>query len=220
MASANNLQGLAPEERRKAANQRVRGCLVGLLAVCAFIPIFAVVLYGLDALVDAPWAYPWFGHSTLTGIWEGEFTTRSGDHFALLIDLGRKVTSEGSPQTEELEGALLAGQAQWCDSKGRRQDNIDIHGSVPSLQGYDGTAGGVEIDLESAKNPPQGLLPDTFEGRWNGDTLILETKFLYWNGSAFVYSSTNPDLTAPLTVTLKRADEGVFRTACEKLRVS
>ncbi len=204
-------------ERMRAATGRLRGCLIGMAAICLLIPVGAALSYGWDAAVDAPWAYPLFGRPTLTGTWEGEFRTPGGSRFAIFMDLSRKFLSNGTPHDEDYQGALMTGEARWCDDRGRHADHIVIDGAVPVFTGYNGTADQVEIDLESASYPQPGLFPDTFKGSWNVTTLSLQPTFMYWTGSTFEYSSNNPDLTSTISVTLNKAGEGAYRTACAAL---
>src|SRR5512141_1185925 len=80
--------GYALKERQlmsRIGNEEIgRRRLTRLVVLCLAVPVVAGFFYALDALVDAPWAYPVFGSPTLTGAWMGEFTVPSGARFALL----------------------------------------------------------------------------------------------------------------------------------------
>ncbi len=181
--------------------------------------MFVALSYALDVLVDAPWAYLLFGRPTLTGAWVGEFMVPSGTRFALFLELQRKLLSNGTLKADDAVDPVISGQASWCDDHGRRAEDVPLEGDVPLLSGYHGSASQVEIDLESASHPQPGLLPAYFLGGWDVDTLTLKPTYIFWDGQAqaFVSSNDNTDLATPPTVVLKKSDETVFRAACTKL---
>ena len=109
---------------------------------------------------------------------------------------------------------LISGRAHWCDDRGRRLENAAVNGSVPSYSGYDGSAERVEIQVETDKTPPAGLLPSQFVGQWRTDTLTLKPEFSFWTGSAFESSGSNVDQTQPMSIVLHRGEVGEFRAAC------
>ncbi|MGE5072482.1 MAG: hypothetical protein ACM3MF_03565 [Anaerolineae bacterium] len=202
---------------RTKTRARLRGCLIGLIGVCLLVSVASGLVYLGDAFFDAPWAYPLFGRPTLTGTWEGEFTTPTGVQFAVFLNLRRDALANGAPSSQEFQGALLSGKASWCDNTGRTAPNIPVGGAVPVRTGANGKADRVEIDLESAIHPQPGLLPAMFKGKWEGDTLVLQPTFSYWDGKTFDYSSNNPDLNNKITVVLKKVKYGAFPQACSTL---
>lgn len=177
---------------------------LGLVALQAF-------ELGGDALT-APWAYPIFGHSTLTGHWAGTLTTPSGIKFALYLELERSTGSSSESQAIE----YIDGRADWCDNQGRQMENMSLSGDVPSFSGYTGSADQVNIHLDEGKSPPLGLLPNNFHGKWDGDTLTFTSDFSYNTGSGFQYSDSNPDQAHPVTFSLKKAELETFRSACAR----
>jgi hypothetical protein len=196
---------------------RRRRWLTGFIAVS--IATFLVVLcsFAADAAFAAPWAYALPGMPSLTGTWEGGFTTASGLRYALFLDLRRPVLANGSPQMQSAHSALFSGEANWCDSQGRKVEGVRIGGGVPVLTGYRGSADRVEIDFDYGGNPPPGLLLLNLQGKWSGDTLTVQPMFTTWNGKTFVYSSDSPDLISHITIVLKKIKYDAFPEACGTL---
>lgn len=191
----------------------VWGCLGVILVIGLGLVALQVLYLGGDALT-APWAYPIFGHPTLTGHWAGTLTTTSGIRFALYMDLERATGS--SSEAEALE--YIDGRADWCDDHGRHVEDTPLSGSVPSFSGYLGSADQVNIHLDEGKSPPLGLLPNNFHGKWDGDALTLTSDFSYNTGNGFQYSDSNPDQAHPVTFRLTRGEVGTFRAACAQFQ--
>ena len=202
---------------QRRARRRLRSCLLGLVGACLLASASSGFVYIGDALFAAPWAYPVFGRQTLTGTWEGEFTTPTGVQFAIFLDLRRNALQSGAPNSQEFQGALLSGHASWCDNTGRRAPNIPVEGAVPFRTGSNGRADRLEIDIASASHPQPGLQPTILKGKWEGDTLTLQPTFSYWNGKTFEYSVDNPDLIGKQTVVLKKVKYGAYPQACTTL---
>ncbi len=198
---------------RRARRKYLRNCLAGLLVIGLLLPILMGWAYIADAMFDAPWAYSLLGRPTLTGAWQGAFQTASGLKFAIRLDLRHDVLTNGRPYIQNYAGGLITGEASWCDSKGRCALNIPLHGAVPILTGYNGSADRVELDLDSASRPQKGLLPDIFTGTWQGNSLVLKPTFSFWTGSTYDYSRNNPDLSTPISVTLRKVNETAYRNA-------
>ena len=195
------------------------GCLLGLLVIFGVVYIVYIFMTtfdeGWDAL-EAPWAHPLFGRPTLTGGWTGEFAGTNGIQFALHLDIERAKLPDGSYYTEDNVGAIIAGQAQWCDNSGRHAESNPIDGSVPAFSGFNGGADRVKIFLEHPIHPQDGLLPNEFEGNWHNDRLTLNpASFLNWDGNNFVASGG--DLTDSSTFTMRKGDQSTFRALCQKL---
>jgi hypothetical protein len=192
------------------------GCILGLaLLLGAMFMILTVFNLGWDTLVAAPWAHALFGRPTLTGIWTGKFTSPSGIQFALYLDIERAKRPDGRYDTERGLGAILSGQAEWCDNQGRHAENIPIQGSVPAYAGFNGSLDEVHLALERASRPQAGLLPDELDGSWQTDTLTLTPTFLFWDGTDYTISSGDPDLTQPITIRLNRGDQTAFQALCK-----
>jgi hypothetical protein len=147
----------------RAIGTRVLGCFVLLIALGVLVLAFGGITRGLDALA-APWAYPLLGRPTLTGHWAGTFTTPSGIHFALYIELERATDPGGGPMSDEVLGEPISGRADWCDDRGRHLENSPVSGSVPPFTGYTGSAEQVSIQIEAGHPPPVGLLPTSLKG--------------------------------------------------------
>ena len=191
------------------------GCALGMLVLLGGMFILLTALnVGWDALLAAPWAHPLFGRPTLTGSWVGEFTSPSGIKFALYLDLERAKRPDGRYDTERGLGAILTGQAGWCDNQNRHAENIPLGGSAPSFAGFNGSLDDVHLTLERASHPQAGLLLDEFDGNWQTDSLRLTPTFLVWDGSDYVISSGNPDLTQPISILLERGDRAAFEALC------
>lgn len=195
-----------------------RSLLTGFIAVCLVALIASGFSFAADAAFDAPWAYSIPGGQTLTGTWEGAFTTPSGIRFALFLELHRPVLANGSPQMQDYRGALLAGEASWCDSQGRAASRLPVTGAVPAFTGFNGSADRVEIDLENGDDPQRGLVLLNLQGSWAGDTLTLKPMFATWNGSTYVYSGDNPDISGRITIVLKKVRYDAFPAACGTLK--
>jgi hypothetical protein len=174
--------------------------------------VLVTVALGFDILV-APWAYPLFGRPTLTGHWLGTFTTPSGIHFALYLEVDRSFLTGGS---SERNGELFNGHGRWCDDRGRRAENNVLSGSVPMFAGYHGTVGPVRMHLEPATPPAIGLIPANLHGQWHLDTLTLYPDLAYWTADGYQSSTANPDQNQPITVNLRKAEVDAFELACDR----
>ncbi len=187
----------------RSTGTRGLGCLVLLF-------LAAVAWLGFDTL-EAPWASPFLGRSTLTGQWMGTFTSPSGTHFALYLDLQRTGSSG------EYSGDLLDGHGYWCDDKGRTVENNPISGTVPMFSGYAGSVDNITVHIEPAKTDPQGLYPVNLSGKWTLDTLTFMPELSIWTGNSLMSSSNDINRTQPFTVTMKKADLNAYHAACAKL---
>ena len=85
-----------------------------------------------------------------------------------------------------------------------------MDGSAPSFAGFNGQLDDIHLVLERSSQPQTGLLPDGFDGSWQMDTLTLRPTFLVWNGSDYIISSSNTDLTQPITIVLGRGNQTSF----------
>lgn len=196
-----------------AATGCFRGCGVRSVGCLVLAVVLIAVALGFDVVV-APWAYSLFGRPTLTGGWVGTFTTPSGIHFALYLELDRGAGGEGSSQ---FQGELFSGRGYWCDNRGRHVDNGPLDGSVPIFSGYTGTIAPVAISMDNGNTAPPGLLPVAFHGEWQGDTLTVKPSLAVWTGQGMQSSSSNPDQNRPITVTMSKGDLEVYRSACAQL---
>lgn len=220
MSKANPVGAIRIDSLRKTGSG-LCGCVFGLLILLgAMYLILTVFNDGWDALLEAPWAHSLFGRPTLTGTWTGEFTSPSGIQFGLYLDIGRAHRASGRYYTERQVGAIIDGQAQWCDNGGRHAESIPIQGSVPAFTGFNGSADNIHVALDLASRPQLGLLPDEFEGSWHTNTLTLNPTFIFWDGKTFGTTSSNPDLTGPITIVLKKGNQNTFQALCEKLKDS
>jgi hypothetical protein len=63
-----------------------------------------------------------------------------------------------------------------------------------------------------------GLGPSTFQGAWHGSTLVVQVDFrrLTAQGAA-ISSSTNPDDTQSVGMTLRKGEHAAYLAACERL---
>ncbi len=180
-------------------------------AMALLIPMIAAINYGWDAIVDAPWAYTVWHRQALTGNWLGQTTAASGEKFAVYLKLQRAKLANGQPQDEEAQGSLMAGQARWCDNRGRHADGILIAGAVPRFSGYNGTANNVDLSLKTAGDWQLGIQPDSFKGTWQLDTLTVQPSFVEWMGIVSKYSSD------PTSMVFGKANESAYRAACAAL---
>lgn len=191
--------------------------LTGLIGACVLAVLVTGIGYAADAMYAAPWAYPILGRPSLTGNWQGTFTTASGIKFAVFLELHRPVLASGPAPLENYQGALLTGTADWCDSQGRLAKYLPVTGAVPTASGSDGTADRVEIDLDNGSSPAPGLLLMSLRGKWSGDSLLVKPMFGTWNGQTLVYSADSPDMGGQVTVTLKKVQADAFPQACGTL---
>lgn len=198
----------------RAGISRVGGCLFAIIAI----GVFVFVCYGGERafdVVEAPWAYQLPGRPAMAGHWVSTFATSSGIHFALYMELERGLEG-GEPYTNEEGVAMIGGRASWCDDQGRHVENHEVSGGVMPFVGYTGSIDPVAIQIAAGDPPPVGLLPTSFKGKWDGDTLTLKSDFSYWTGSAF-QASDNIDQTQPTTITLRRGEVDTYKAACAKL---
>jgi hypothetical protein len=191
----------------RAGGTPVRGCVGVVIALGIVILAAGVLITGLDSLT-APWAYPLFGRPTLTGHWVGTFVTPSGIHFALYLELERGEAGSGEFRD------YFGGRAHWCDDRGRGLENSPVEGSVPPFSGYTGSVEDVQIHIDMGSSPPIGLLPMNFRGEWYQNTLTLQPDLAFWTGSAFQSSTSNPDQSRPITMSMKKAEVNTYRSAC------
>lgn len=184
------------------------GCLTGLLTLIIVVALYLGFDYGSDALVYAPWAYGIFGRATLTGAWNGALTTPSGAQYAVYLQLNRSQSSRGSFLHSSRTGrAYIDGHISWC-----------ARGVPSTTYAFSGTANRsasiVRMEAQSPPHPRAGLLPFTFQGAWHGSTLVLQARFRRYNGHAFVYTSTNPDDTRAVGITLHKNGHDAYLAAC------
>jgi hypothetical protein len=163
------------------------------------------------SILEAPWAYPLFGRPTLTGHWLGTFTTPSGVHFTLYLEVDHSLLTSGSSR---MNGELFNGHGRWCDDRGRRAEDNLMSGSVPMFAGYRGSIEPVRMHLEPVTPLPVGLVPANLHGQWHLDTLTLIPDLAYWTGKGYQTSSANPDQNRPITVNLRKAEVEAFELLC------
>jgi hypothetical protein len=156
----------SPSSSVKPSGGLVRNCLGCLVLLFVGVPVLAVLGYGLDAFVFAPWAYAAFGRPTLTGAWVSEFSVPSGMRFVLLLKLQHPFLTNTQPEPPGITGGVINGQGSWCSDRGAHGDDIPLDGVVPLLAGFNGAADVVEINLRSAQYPQPGLQPAYFNGSW------------------------------------------------------
>ena len=203
----------------RVSRRRRRGLrfLTGLLGAIILSVAATTIGYAADAMYAAPWAYPVFGRPTLTGTWQGIFSTPSGVKFALFLKLQRPVLANGTALLQNYQGALVTGIGSWCDSEGRLAQNLPITGALPISAGYNGTADRLELDLDNGSSPAPGLLLMSLQGKWRGDTLVLQPMFGTWNGKTLVYSDNSPDVQGKINIALKKVESDAFPQACGTL---
>ncbi len=189
------------------------GCIVGFaILLGAMYIISTTFVEGWDMLV-APWAHSLSGQPTLTGTWTGEFTTSNGVQFALYLSIGRARRPSGNYDTQRSLGAILDGQAAWCDNSGRHVENVPISGSVPTFSGFGGTADKIHIALILTGQTMAGLWPDELDGKWAGDTLTLQPHLANWDGDNTV--ATVDETAEPVLMT--KGDQETYQSLCKKL---
>ncbi len=193
----------------RAGCRRGVGCLVlGIISI--------VVVLGLD-IAEAPWAFSFLGRPSLTGHWAGTFITPSGTHFALYLEVNRGIVAGFGGSDSRFAGDLFDGRGYWCDDHGRSVENSPLSGSVPMFSGYSGSIEPVFMHIEVPKTAPLGLMPVNLKGKWQQETITLTPELLIWTGQGLQSSSANPDQTQPITITMKKAELGTFRSACAQL---
>jgi hypothetical protein len=189
------------------------GCVFGFIILLgAVYGVSTFFIEGTD-LLEAPWAHSISGQPTLTGTWTGEFTTSGGTQFALYLVINRARRSDGRYNTQRTLGAIMDGQAQWCDNTGRHADNVEISGSVPTFTGFNATANKVHIALMLTGQTVSGLWVDELDGKWKGDTLTLTPHLADWDGDNTV--STVDETAEPFTMT--KGDQNAYQELCKKL---
>lgn len=189
------------------------GCVIGFLILLGAVYIISTVFTESWDLLEAPWAHSISGQPTLTGTWTGEFTSSSGIHFALYLVIGRARRQDGRYNTQRAIGAIIDGQAQWCDNSGRHVENIPISGSVPAFTGFNATANKVHIALMLTGQTVAGLWPDELDGKWKSDTLTLTPNLADWDGNNTV--STVDETAEPIT--MRKGDQNAYQELCKKL---
>ena len=204
--NSNNLQ-TKPRKRRTG----IFGCLLGFLILFGAAYVLSTILPDSWDMLVAPWAHSISGQPTLTGTWTGEFTSSSGIQFALYLSIGRARLPSGRYYTPRNLGAMIDGQAAWCDNSGRHAENIPIGGSVPTFTGFNGIADKVHSTLILAGQTVAGLWPDEFDGRWTGDTLTLQPNLADWDGDNTV---STVDETAE-SLTMKKRTQSTYQELCK-----
>jgi hypothetical protein len=188
-----------------------------------FALLVAVVVGGhyLAIYIDQqrfPWGYANSGSPPLVGTWVGPFTTRSGKHLAMLIDIelvelgrGRRYT----PIIRTRRHAWLEGRVLVCDGPGRVR-RLEASGEPADNQASRFHLATSPADTAS---PPEGLAPSHIYGRFDGsDTLALEASlYLRRDGSA-ITSTADADTGLQRTpFTLRRGTETTFHALCGEL---
>jgi len=191
------------------------GCVIGFLILFGAVYIISTVFAEGWDMLEAPWAHSAFGQPTLTGTWIGEFTASSGIQFALYLVISRAFRPDGRYETQRVLGAIINGQAQWCDNNGRHVEKVPISGSIPTFTGFNAAADKVHIALILAGQTVAGLWPDELDGQWKGDALILQPNLATWDGNNTV--STVDESTDPLMITMNKGDQNTYQELCKKL---
>jgi hypothetical protein len=93
--------------------RRRKRWVVGALALLLLGTFAVVVPPVVDYVLFAPWAYGYFGQSTLTGEWIGHVRTPRGTPYVIDLELHRH-TSRGSPSRVRHGRAAIDGVARWC----------------------------------------------------------------------------------------------------------
>lgn len=195
-------------------NQNVRrkglgcGCLQSIVGLIGFLVLGSAFLIGFDGLV-APWAWGWFGRSTLTGEWVGTFKLPAGQRGAAYLNLSHNPNDDfrGSRQGPNLP--RLQGTAQGCFSASAIQ-NYTVDGGASS--------GGDNIVLGfAAQKPtvPNYALQD-LKGAWDKNNLTLSgtfTTILDTKGSTLLKSE--PNQTQPTTIVFSKGNVADFKKACQ-----
>lgn len=190
------------------------GCVIGFLILLGALYIISTASTEGWDLLEAPWAHSISGQPTLTGTWTGEFTS-SQNQFALSLVINRARRPDGRYNTQRNIGAIIDGQAQWCDSNGRHVENVPISGSVPTFTGFNATADKVHITLLLAGQTVAGLWPDKLDGNWKGATLTLHPILSYWDGNNTVSTVDQP--TETLTITMNKGNQSTYQELCQNL---
>lgn len=189
------------------------GCVIGFLILFSTIYGTSTIFTEGWDLLEAPWAHSISGQPTLTGAWTGEFTSSSGTQFALYLVIHRARRPTGRYDTQRTLGAIMDGQAQWCDNTGRHADTVEISGSVPTFTGFNATANKVHIALMLSSQTVACLWVDELDGKWQGDTLTLTPHLAEWDGDNTV--ATVDETASPFTMT--KGDQNAYQELCKKL---
>ena len=195
------------------------GCGPGLLGLGIFLAL-AMGAHYLAIHIDKrrfPWGYADSGKPPLVGTWVGPFTTRSGKHLAMMIDISlvplgrdRKYT----PIVRTRRHGWLEGRVLVCDGPGRvRQLEAD---GEPN----DDRASRFHLATSSPDSTaPEGLAPSHLYARWDGgDSLALEASLYLRRGKSAITKSDDPDTGLRRTpLTLRRGTEATFTSLCARL---
>jgi hypothetical protein len=165
----------------------------------------------VDFVLFAPWAYDYFGRSTLTGNWIGHVTTPRGARYVVYLELHRYTTSRGNPSRVRHGRAAIDGAAWWC-AHHIPSTTAPLYGSA------DRSASDVRLGVDDPEPLRAGLGPSTFRGVWHGSTLVVQVGFRRLNAQgAAISSSTNPDDTQTVTMTLRKGQHNAYQSACARL---
>jgi hypothetical protein len=199
--------------------KRKLGCGPGLLGI-GLLCAFAIGEHYLAIYIDKrrfPWGYADSGTPPLVGTWVGPFTTRSGKHLAMLLDvelvpLGRD--RRGTPIIRTQRHGWLEGRVLVCDAPGR------VRHLEASGEPNDSRAARFHLGTSSADSmPPEGLVPSHLYGRWDGtDSLALEASLYLRRGKSAITKSDDPDTGLDKTpLTLRRGTMATFDSLCSGL---
>lgn len=173
------------------------------------VPILFALAFGLnyaaDALIFAPWAYGILGRATLTGSWNGALTTHSGVPYAVYLQLNRSHAALSSPRAPDIDGHV-----SWC-AWGIPSTTSTVSGTA------DRSASNIRLDAHEPAHPHLGLRPSNFQGAWHGSTLVLHVLFEWYNGHAYVSSSSIPDEFNAVPLTLHKGGYRAYQAACARI---
>jgi hypothetical protein len=178
----------------------------GYGGLVVFALLIAVVVGGhyLAVYIDQrrfPWGYPDSGSRPLVGTWVGPFTTRSGKHLAMRIDIALVELGRGrryTPIIRTRRHDWLEGHVFVCDAPGRVR-RLEASGEPDDNQASRFHLATSPADTAPA---PEGLAPSHIYGRFDGsDTLAVEVSLYLRRGAARRRSRRRP---TPTPVSARR----------------
>lgn len=153
-------------------------------------------------LVMSPWAVSYGGRDTLTGDWVGTVTYGSGDRRTAALHLGYDA------YRNRCRGGCtnIRGELRACGPAGTE---------VLEVTGEPKTRSGSSFRLylhHDERRPPYDYLHDVDEGSWQGDRIVLRTRYTTVNPDGT--SAQRPAAASRVTIELHRVGEDEQERTC------
>jgi hypothetical protein len=202
--------------RRRSRPLRTAGILALLVGG---LTLFSVGIEFMWTKLDQyrfPWGYPELGDPALIGTWVGTLTMPDGVRRGVYMDLELEpidMVDARRYAIRSLDRSNFEGEVRLCG--GDRVQRFDIlNGSA-----RDNAASQFYVGMYPAdSNPPDGLAPSHFRGRWDGrDSLAIEADVHIRRGQSSMSTGDDPNGPKP-RLGMRRGGEGAFNALCARLR--